>query len=120
MAFRLEEILETERRTLTFRAEDDARMREQFLDSLPPDPAGQIQELQDYRFADPGAQQAFDELMAWLREQVLGSYFRNMAQGMQNLSPEDMAGVAIYLSSRAGAYVTGAVIPVDGGIGTTV
>ncbi|HET6817342.1 MAG TPA: SDR family oxidoreductase [Mycobacteriales bacterium] len=35
-------------------------------------------------------------------------------------SPEDMAGVAIYLSSRAGAYVTGAVIPVDGGIGTTV
>ena len=31
-------------------------------------------------------------------------------------TPEDMAGVAIYLASRAGAYVTGAVIPVDGGI----
>jgi len=31
-------------------------------------------------------------------------------------SPPDMAGVAIYLSSRAGAYVTGVVIPVDGGI----
>ena len=30
--------------------------------------------------------------------------------------PEDMAGVTIYLASRAGAYVTGAVIPVDGGI----
>ncbi len=30
--------------------------------------------------------------------------------------PDDMAGVAIYLASRAGAYVTGAVIPVDGGI----
>ena len=30
--------------------------------------------------------------------------------------PEDMAGVAIYLSSRAGAYLTGTVIPVDGGI----
>jgi NAD(P)-dependent dehydrogenase (short-subunit alcohol dehydrogenase family) len=30
--------------------------------------------------------------------------------------PDDMAGVAIYLSSRASAYVTGAVIPVDGGI----
>ena len=29
--------------------------------------------------------------------------------------PEDMAGVAIYLASRAGAYTTGAVIPVDGG-----
>jgi len=34
-------------------------------------------------------------------------------------TPEDMAGVAIYLASRAGAYVTGAVIPVDGGIWAT-
>ena len=32
--------------------------------------------------------------------------------------PADMAGVAIYLASRAGAYLTGAVIPVDGGIST--
>ncbi|MFF3852861.1 RhlG family 3-oxoacyl-ACP reductase [Micromonospora sp. NPDC002575] len=32
--------------------------------------------------------------------------------------PDDMAGAAIYLSSRAGAYLTGAVIPVDGGITT--
>jgi NAD(P)-dependent dehydrogenase (short-subunit alcohol dehydrogenase family) len=33
--------------------------------------------------------------------------------------PSDMAGVALYLSSKAGSYVTGAVIPVDGGIATT-
>jgi NAD(P)-dependent dehydrogenase (short-subunit alcohol dehydrogenase family) len=33
--------------------------------------------------------------------------------------PEDMAGVAIYLASRAGAYVTGTVIPVDGGMSGT-
>jgi NAD(P)-dependent dehydrogenase (short-subunit alcohol dehydrogenase family) len=33
--------------------------------------------------------------------------------------PEDMAGVALYLASRAGAYVTAAVIPVDGGIAGT-
>ena len=29
---------------------------------------------------------------------------------------DDMAGVAIYLASRAGAYVNGVVIPVDGGL----
>jgi NAD(P)-dependent dehydrogenase (short-subunit alcohol dehydrogenase family) len=33
--------------------------------------------------------------------------------------PDDMAGAAIFLSSRAGAYLTGTVIPVDGGIATT-
>lgn len=32
---------------------------------------------------------------------------------------EDMAGVAIFLASRAGAYVNAAVIPVDGGISGT-
>lgn len=30
-------------------------------------------------------------------------------------TPEDVAGTAIFLASRAGAYLTGAVIPVDGG-----
>ena len=33
--------------------------------------------------------------------------------------PDDMAGTAIFLSSRAGAYLTGVVLPVDGGIATT-
>ena len=31
-------------------------------------------------------------------------------------TPEDVAGAAIYLASRAGAYVTGSVIPVEGGM----
>jgi NAD(P)-dependent dehydrogenase (short-subunit alcohol dehydrogenase family) len=34
--------------------------------------------------------------------------------------PDDMAGVVVYLASRAGAYVTGPVIPVDGGRATTL
>jgi uncharacterized protein with von Willebrand factor type A (vWA) domain len=87
---RLEEILEAERRALSFRAEDDARLREQQLDSLPPDAAGQINELKDYRFVDPGAQQKFDELMEWLKQEVLGSYFRNLTEGMHNMSAQEI------------------------------
>lgn len=30
--------------------------------------------------------------------------------------PSDMAGTAIFLSSKAGAYITGVVLPVDGGL----
>jgi NAD(P)-dependent dehydrogenase (short-subunit alcohol dehydrogenase family) len=30
--------------------------------------------------------------------------------------PDDVAGLALFLASRAGEYVTGAVIPLDGGI----
>jgi NAD(P)-dependent dehydrogenase (short-subunit alcohol dehydrogenase family) len=33
-------------------------------------------------------------------------------------SPEDIAGTVIFLASRAGAFTTGSVIPVDGGIST--
>jgi NAD(P)-dependent dehydrogenase (short-subunit alcohol dehydrogenase family) len=29
--------------------------------------------------------------------------------------PEDMAGVSIFLSSKASSYITGSIIPVDGG-----
>lgn len=33
--------------------------------------------------------------------------------------PEDMAGVSIFLCSKAGSFLTGTIIPVDGGIATT-
>jgi uncharacterized protein with von Willebrand factor type A (vWA) domain len=88
---RLDEILDRERSRLSFEPGDDARMREASLDALPPDVPGQIRELQDYRFVDPDAKRMFDELMEHLKEQVLGSYFRQLAQGMQNIDPEQLA-----------------------------
>jgi uncharacterized protein with von Willebrand factor type A (vWA) domain len=88
---RLDEVLERERTELSFRDDDDARMREAFLDALPADVPGQLGELRGYRFVDPVAQRMYDELQEYLREQVLGASFRRMTEGMRTMSPEDIA-----------------------------
>ena len=87
---RLASVVERERSTLSFEVGDDARMLESFLDSLPADTAGRLQELRDYRFVDQQAQREFDELMEFLKQQVLGSYFRNLSEGLKNMSPEEL------------------------------
>jgi NAD(P)-dependent dehydrogenase (short-subunit alcohol dehydrogenase family) len=46
-----------------------------------------------------------------MRDMVIGMVPRRRVG-----EPEDVAGAAIYLASRAGAYVTGSVIPVEGGL----
>lgn len=87
----LEEILAQERATLGETEGDDARFREGMLDSLPPDVAGQVRELQEYRFMDPRAQESFDSMMERLREQILGAHFRSMAEGMRSADPAQLA-----------------------------
>jgi uncharacterized protein with von Willebrand factor type A (vWA) domain len=87
----LEEIVERERTRLSFEPDEEARLREAFLDALPPDSPGQIRELQDYRFRDAEAQRMFDRMMEALREQILGAHFRSMAEGLRSMNAEDLA-----------------------------
>lgn len=62
----------------------------------------------------------FESKMMAATLEAFGEEIAAMAPLRRIGRPDDMAGVAVYLASRAGAYVTGAVIPVDGGLGTTV
>ena len=87
----LEEILSTERNALAEKPDDpEARMREGYLDDLPADPASQISGLKNYDFASPEARQKFNELLERLRQEVLGSAFRQMTDSMKNMTPEQM------------------------------
>lgn len=68
----------------------ERQQRMQFLEGLPPDFAGRVKELNNYEFFDPEAQQAFNELMEMLKQQAMGNMFRDMAQRMANMTPEDV------------------------------
>ena len=55
------------------------------------------------------------QMTKWLLEQFQKQFEAACPLGRIG-EPSDMAGTAIYLASRAAAYVNGVVIPVDGGI----
>ncbi len=71
--------------------EDLAQQRQMELDLMPPDLAGRVQSMQEYDFMDDAARQKFEELMDELRQQLMQSYFNQMSEGMQDVSPEQMA-----------------------------
>src|SRR5918999_1193149 len=116
---RLERILETERNGIERRLHDaeqraldappgeeqdrarmaeqvmrrTARQRENRLDALPPNVAGRLNGLRDYEFMDDEARDAFNELTDELRQQMLQTYFQGLKEGVQRVTPEDLAGI---------------------------
>ncbi len=60
------------------------------LDLLPPDLAGQVQALQEYEWTSSEARERFDELMDQLRQELMQSYFNQMAGAMSDISPEQL------------------------------
>ncbi|MEM9200244.1 MAG: hypothetical protein AAGC53_01225, partial [Actinomycetota bacterium] len=69
---------------------DTAAMKNMELDMLPPDLAGQVKGLQNYDFESPEARQQFEELMDQLREQLMQQQLDQIAEGINDMSPEEM------------------------------
>ena len=67
-----------------------AKQKSDELDQLPTDAAGRMQKLQEYDFLDPEAQKKFQELLKQLRDAVTDSFFKNLSDRINNMSPEDM------------------------------
>ena len=55
-------------------------------------------------------------MTAALPDETQADYKKNIPAG-RFATPDEVAGVVTWLASDAAAYVTGAVIPVDGGLG---
>jgi len=58
----------------------------------------------------------FESEMTVITDDAMRAMVESMVPRGRTGTPEDMAGAAIYLASRAGAYVTGSVLPVEGGL----
>lgn len=67
-----------------------ANRKQEFLQNLPEDVAGQVKELQNYEFMDPEAQARFNELLESLKKAMTETFFKDMYEQIQNMSPEDL------------------------------
>jgi uncharacterized protein with von Willebrand factor type A (vWA) domain len=69
---------------------DEARLREEELDSLPGDTAQAVQRLADYQWRSQAARETFDRLRDLLRREVLDSQFQGMKEALQRPDPESL------------------------------
>jgi uncharacterized protein with von Willebrand factor type A (vWA) domain len=86
----LDEIEEIERLELSTHDDEDSRFKEAMLDALPRNPAAEIRELTSYDFASSDARSRFEHLLEELRQEVLNSYFSNIAGALQSMGPDDL------------------------------
>jgi uncharacterized protein with von Willebrand factor type A (vWA) domain len=89
----LDKAIGQERAALFPDPDDEARLREAELATLPNDTAQAIRELTDYDWRSAEARQTFEELRDLLRRDVLDSQFRGMREALQNQDPQAMQRV---------------------------
>ena len=70
-----------------------ARKRREQLDHLPQEPGGAIRELQGYEFMDQRAEQAFQRLLEEIKQNVVNTYFKQMAEQMGQMSQQDLSAL---------------------------
>ncbi|MDO8750737.1 MAG: VWA domain-containing protein [Dehalococcoidia bacterium] len=73
--------------------EQQAQRSQEFLDQLPPDPAGRLGQLNQYEFMSPEARAKFEEMVKSLQQQVLDSHVRELSQRLQQMGAQDVQGL---------------------------
>lgn len=89
----LDEAVLAERKELARALDDDARFGELQLESLSPSPAKAVQELSEYQWRSPEAQQKYDQIKDLLGREMLDQRFAGMKEALQNATDEDRQAV---------------------------
>ena len=66
-----------------------AERKQNFLDQLPQDTAGQMKDLQNYEFLNPDAQSRFQELVDQLKQAMTNSFFKDVEKMVDEMSAGD-------------------------------
>jgi uncharacterized protein with von Willebrand factor type A (vWA) domain len=90
---KLAEIEQLERSALAQDQGEEARFSELELDTLPDNTAARIRSLREHDWRSQDAREKFEELLDELRRDMLDASFRQMTEGMQSMTPEDMERV---------------------------
>jgi uncharacterized protein with von Willebrand factor type A (vWA) domain len=91
VADELQQVVDLERAELRGRDDVDAVFAELALDTLPDDPAGRFRALRQHPFASQEARRRFEELQDRLRREVLDATVGQLAAGIRDATPEDLA-----------------------------
>ena len=83
-------LTEEERERLKEALRQRLERKQEQIDRLPEDAAGQVKELQEYEFEDDEARQKYEELLEQLKQSMMNRFFQDMSQMMSDMSPEDM------------------------------
>jgi len=67
-----------------------AQRKQDFIEQLPGDTAGQMKELQNYEFLNPDAQSRYQELVEQLRQAMTESFFNDVSKMVDEMSEGDM------------------------------
>ncbi|MGB8403337.1 MAG: VWA domain-containing protein [Mycobacterium sp.] len=89
----LDEAVLAERKELARALDDDARFGELQLESLSPSPAKAVQELSEYDWRSPEAQQKYEQIKDLLGREMLDQRFAGMKEALQNATDEDRQAV---------------------------
>ena len=84
-------LTDEERERLTEAMRQLLERKQQQLDDLPENAAGQMKGLQPYEFENLEAAQKYQELVDQLRQSMMNQFFNQMQQTMQEMSSGDMS-----------------------------